>query len=310
MTIACRLALLVCALPLGAACRGTPQAKAAQVRAVEATRKQELARRIATADANPAKALPVAMWIMPPELREISGLALTPRGTVLTHDDNVGRVYEINPKTGILLKAFSLSGQPKGDFEAITIAGSDIYLLQSKGKIYKFKEGADGQQVPYSVYDTGLGKECEFESLAFEADSSRLLLVCKKFLNKKAPKELLMYRLPLPLGDRSMISTLRVPIADVIGSNKWKNFHPSDINIDPVTKNYVIVASREKGLVVITPDGEVVRSVPLPGDHRQPEGVAITPDSILLVSDEANVKPPTITLYLWRAVMQSLTPIK
>jgi uncharacterized protein YjiK len=292
--------LFVTLLPCVAACRETPEARAAQARAVEATRKQELARRIAMADANPAKALPVAMWIMPPELREISGLALTPRGTVLTHDDNVGRVYEIDPKTGILLKGFSLAGGVRGDFEAITIAGSDIYLLQSKGKIYKFKEGADGGQVPYSVYDTGLGKECEFESMTFEADSSRLLLVCKKFLTKKAPKELLIYRLPLPLGDPSTMTTLRVPIADVIGSNKWKNFHPSDINIDPVTKNYVIVASREKGLVVITPDGEVVRSGPLPGDHRQAEGVAITSDSLLLVSDEANVKPPAITLYRWR----------
>jgi uncharacterized protein YjiK len=96
------------------------------------------------------------------------------------------------------------------------------------------------------------------------------------------------------------MTTLKVPIVDVIGSNKWTNFHPSDVNIDPFTKNYVIVASKEKGLVEITPDGEVVRSVPLPGDHRQPEGIAITKDSILLVSDEANVKPPAITLYRWR----------
>jgi uncharacterized protein YjiK len=300
MTIARSLALLVCALPCVAACRQTPEAKAAQARAVEATRKQELASRIALADANPTKALPVAMWIMPPELREISGLALTSRGTVLTHDDNVGRVYEIDPKTGILLKGFSLQGGVRGDFEAITIAGSDVYLLQSKGKIYKFKEGPDGGQVPWTAYNTGLGKECEFESMAFEADSSRLILVCKKFLTKSAPKELLIYRLPLPLGDPSKTTTLKVPIRDVIGSNPWKNFHPSDMNIDPVTKNYVIVASKEKGLVVITPDGEVVRSQPLPDDHRQAEGVAITQDSLLLVSDEANVKPPAITVYRWR----------
>ncbi|HVS61163.1 MAG TPA: SdiA-regulated domain-containing protein [Gemmatimonadaceae bacterium] len=292
--------MLVCLVPCVAACRRTSEARAAQVRAAEATRQQQLARRLAMADANPAKALPVAMWLMPPELREISGLALTPRGTVLTHDDQVARIYEIDPKTGILLKGFSLAGGVRGDFEAITIAGSDIYLLRSNGKIFKFKEGADGGQIPYSVYDTGLGKECEFESMAYEADSSRLVLVCKKFLQKKAPKELLIYHLPLPLGDRSAMTTLRVPIADVIGSNKWKNFHPSDINIDPFTKNYVIVASREKGLIVVTPDGEVVRSEPIPGDHRQAEGVAITADSILIVSDEANVKPPAITLYRWR----------
>ncbi|MDQ6872652.1 MAG: hypothetical protein M3037_11725 [Gemmatimonadota bacterium] len=295
-----RFVLVAGLSPWVAACRETPQAKAAQVQAVEATRKQDLARRLALADANPTKSVPVAEWIMPPELREISGLALTGRGTVLTHDDNVGRVYEIDPKTGILLKAFSLAGGVRGDFEAITIAGSDIYLLRSNGKIYKFKEGADASQVAYSIHDTGLGKQCEFESMAFEPDSSRLVLVCKKFLDKKAPKELLIFRVPLPFGDPSAITAVQVAMKDVIGSNAWKNFHPSDINIDPFTKNYVIVASREKGLIVVTPDGEVVRSEPLPGDHRQAEGVAITPDSLLLVSDEANVKPPAITLYRWR----------
>ncbi len=300
MTGARSFVLLVGLSPWAAGCRETPQAKAAETHAVEATRKQELARRLALADANPGKPVPVAQWIMPPELREISGLALTTRGTVLTHDDNVARVYEIDPRTGILLKGFSLRGGVRGDFEAITIAGTDIYLLQSKGRIYKFKEGADAEQVPYSVYDTGLGKECELESMAYEADSTRLVLVCKKFLQRDVPKELLIYHVPLPLGDRSAMTALKVPIKDVIGSNKWKNFHPSDVNIDPITKNYVIVASHEKGLVVITPEGEVVRSEPLPGDHRQPEGVAITNDRLLMISDEANVKPPAITLYRWR----------
>jgi uncharacterized protein YjiK len=295
-----RFVLLVGLSPWVAACRKTPQAEAAQIHEIEATRKDSLAHRLALADANPTKPVPVAEWIMPPELREISGLALTTRGTVLTHDDNIGRVYEIDPRTGILLKAFSLAGGVRGDFEAITIAGPDVYLLRSNGKIYKFKEGADASQVPYSMYDTGLGKQCEFESMAYEADSSRLLLVCKKFLDKRAPKEVLIFHVPLPLGDRSAITAMQVAMKDVIGSNKWKNFHPSDINIDPITKNYVIVASHEKGLIVVTPDGEVVRSEPLPGDHRQPEGVAVTPDSLLLVSDEANVKPPAITLYRWR----------
>lgn len=299
--IALRRTVLLAGLsPWVAACRETSEAKAAQVQAVGAARKQELARRLALADANPSKPVPVAEWIMPPELREISGLALTARGTVLTHDDNIGRVYEIDPKTGILLKGFSLAGGVRGDFEAITIAEPDVYLLRSNAKIYKFREGADASQVPYSVYDTGLGKQCEFESMAYEADSSRLVLVCKKFLDKKAPKELLIFHVPLPLSDRSSITALKVAMKDVVGSNKWKNFHPSDINIDPFTKNYVIVASREKGLIVVTPDGEVVRSEPIPGDHRQAEGVAITRDSLLLVSDEANVKPPSITLYRWR----------
>jgi uncharacterized protein YjiK len=293
------LVLLAVLSPWVAACRDTPRARAEDAQAAEAARKQELARRLAAADANPEKPVPVARWIMPPELREISGLTLTTRGTVLTHDDNFGRVYEVDPKTGILLKGFSLEGGVRGDFEAITTVGNDIYLLESKGKFYKFKEGADGAQVPYSDYDTRLGKECEFESLAYEADSTRLVMACKKIRGKDAPHEVLIYRFPLPL-DRATMSTLSVPIEDVAGSNKWKDFHPSDMTIDPMTKNYVMISSREKGLLVMTPDGDVVRSGPLPGDHRQPEGVAITRDSILIVSDEVNVRPAAITLYRWR----------
>ena len=293
------LVLLLCAMPGVAACRDTPKARAAELLKIAAVRKQELARRIATADAEPDKAVPIAMWIMPPQLREISGLALTSRGTVLTHDDNSGRVSEIDPKTGILVKAFSLIGNQKEDFEAITIAGNDIYLMASDGKLFRFREGADGQQVQFMMFDTGLGKKCEFESLAYEADSTRLVMVCKRILDKQAPKELVIYRMPLPLN-RATVSVIQVPLKQVVGSNKWKNFRPSDITIDPFTRNYVIIASHEKGIVVLTPDGDVLRSEPLPGDHRQPEGVAITKDSILLISDEANVKPAAITLYKWR----------
>lgn len=293
------LVLLLCAMPCLAACRDTPKARASELQKLSAARKQELARRIAAADVNPDKVEPLAMWIMPPQLREISGLATTSRGTVLAHDDNSGRISEIDPKTGILVKGFSLLGNQKEDFEAITIAGNDIYLMSSDGKLFRFREGADGQQVQFMMFDTDLGKQCEFEGLTYEADSKRLVMVCKRLVDKQAPKELLLFRMPLPLN-RTTITGLRVSIKDVIGTNPWKNFRPSDITIDPVTKNYVIVASQENGLLVLTPDGEVVRSGPLPGDHQQAEGVAITNDSILLISDEANVRPAAITLYKWR----------
>jgi len=299
MTSRRSLVLLVCAMPWAVACRDTPKAKASELQQLATQRKQELARRIAAADASADTVRPLAMWIMPPQLREISGLAMTSRGTVLTHDDNSGRISEIDPKTGILVKSFSLLGNQKEDFEAIAIAGNDIYLMSSDGKLFRFREGADGQQVQFMTFDSGLGKQCEFEGLTYEAEGKRLVMVCKRLVDKEAPKELLLFRMPLPLN-RATITGMRVNIKDVIGANPWKNFRPSDIAIDPVTKNYVIVASQEKGLLILTPEGEVVRSQPLPGDHQQAEGVAITNDNILLISDEANVKPAAITLYKWR----------
>ena len=293
------LAVLLAAVTLLGGCRDTPRAKAAQVSGLATKRRQELHRRLAQVDSSIEKTAPVAQWIMPPQLREISGLALTSRGTVLTHDDNSGRIYEIDPRTGVLLKGFSLIGNQKEDFEAITIAGNDIYLMASDGKLFRFREGADGQQVNFQVFDSGLKKDCEFESLVYESDSTRLLMACKRPVDKDASKDLLIYRLPLPLN-RATISLMRVPLQDVVGPNKWKSFRPSDMTIDPSTGNYVIIASHEMGIVVLTPDGEVVRSEQLPGDHRQPEGVAITRDSVLMISDESNVKPAAITLYRWR----------
>jgi uncharacterized protein YjiK len=93
---------------------------------------------------------------------------------------------------------------------------------------------------------------------------------------------------------------MTIPLAEVIGSNDWKGFHPSDMTIDPTTGNYVIISSHEKGLVEITPAGLVDRAEPLPGKHQQPEGVAITKDNLLIVSDEGSKKPAAITLYRWR----------
>jgi uncharacterized protein YjiK len=293
------LIVLLSAVTLLGGCRDTPKAKAAQLRSVSATRRQELQRRLAKVDGSIDKTEPIAQWVMPPQLREISGLALTSRGTVLTHDDNSGRIYEIDPRTGVLLKGFSLVGNQKEDFEAITIAGNDIYLMASDGKLFRFREGADGQQVQFQLFDTGLKQDCEFESLVYQSDSTRLLMACKRTVDKQASKDLLIYQLPLPLN-RAKITLMRVPLHEVVGPNKWKSFRPSDMTIDPNTGNYVIIASHEMGIVVLSPDGEVLRSEVLPGEHRQPEGVAITKDSILMLSDESNVKPAAITLYRWR----------
>jgi uncharacterized protein YjiK len=60
-----------------------------------------------------------------------------------------------------------------------------------------------------------------------------------------------------------------------------------------------LVAAREQALIEITPAGDVVFARPLPGVHEQAEGVAITPDSILIISDERVTGPAVITLYRW-----------
>lgn len=300
MTVVRGLALIVAVVAGAVSCRDTSPAKAEQLKTLEATRKSQLARRIAIADANPRQASPIAVWILPPELREVSGLTMTADGRMFAHQDEDGTIYQIDPKTGIVVKRFALEGKPVGDFEAIAAVGTDLYLLESNGKLFVFREGPEDARVPFTKYETRLGKECEFESLAYEPDSSRLLLACKTVSGKKLKNQLVIYRLPVPISDSSSLSMLAIPTAQVIGLHGWKDFNPSDMAVDPATGNYVLIASQQKAIAVITPGGRVVRSEPLPGTHQQAEGVAITPDSILVISDEARHKPAEIRLYRWR----------
>ena len=95
------------------------------------------------------------------------------------------------------------------------------------------------------------------------------------------------------------MSRLTVPMKDIVGPIGEKEFQPSDITVDPFTGDYVLISGIEKAIVQITPDGRVVFARKLPGGHEQPESVAITKDSILIVGDEAQRVPAALTLYRW-----------
>jgi len=173
-----------------------------------------------------------------------------------------------------------------------------VFLLASNGTLYEFREGENGQRVGYITSDTHLGKECEFEGLAFDASINSLLLACKKVELEQSRDSMVIYRWKLQSGGQRL-SKLAVPLTRILPAIGEKELHPSDITVDPKTGHYVIVASIEKSLVEITPAGEVVSARKLGGQHNQPESIAITKDGILIVGDEAGRRPAVITLYRW-----------
>ena len=300
MMILRQFTLLVSLVATTSACQAKAERARAEDRALEA-RVKRMEARLAKADETNEVDEPVAMWFMPTELNEISGLALTDDGRLLAHDDELARVFEVDPRKGVIIKSFMLGKGLKGDFEGITVVGQDIYMTLSNGLLYKFREGANNSSVPYTTFDLRLGKECEFEGVAYDRDSAQLVLPCKTVKLKHLKDDLVIYKWKIGSKDKAGISMMSVELSEVVGSNKWKKFRPSDITIDPASGNYVIISSLEKGLVVVTPSGEVVRSESLPGKHQQAEGVAITKDNILIISDEATSKPAAITLYRWNS---------
>ena len=282
-------------LLLGAA-SCTPPGRAAQADSTLLNnRAAEFAARLARAGDDPAKPVRLARWELPHALREISGLALTPDGRLLAHDDNLARIFEVDYRRGVVAKEFTMGeALVQGDFEAIAVAFGQVFLLASDGTLYRFEEADDGRHSSYEQVDTGLGKKCEFEGMAFEPASQALLLACKTVYEKELDKNLVIFRWPLPRGEP--LGVIAVSESEIEAAGGLKKVTPTDLQVDPATGN-LLVLLRESAVVEIGAGGGLVSVRALPQAFEQPEGLAITPEGWVIVSDEAGQRPASITLY-------------
>ncbi|HYV96271.1 MAG TPA: hypothetical protein VE967_02320, partial [Gemmatimonadaceae bacterium] len=201
----------------------------------------------------------LARWIMPDALYEISGITLVGPGRLFAHEDQTATVYEIDYRRGVVLKRFSLGeNRVKGDFEGIAAAGDRIFLFTSTGVLFEFREGKDHARVPFTIRDTKLGAECEFEGVTFDPKTDALILACKVAHMQDAGGNVVLYRWPMSALDNGRTTRVLVPIEHVEMNANIKALHPSDITIDPFTGDYVLVASKEHAIIGISPEGKML----------------------------------------------------
>lgn len=239
---------------------------------------------------------PVAVMKLPPRLVEVSGLAFTPGGTLLAHDDEVGVVYAVDPVQGRVDRGFRV-GTPmaRDDFEGMAAAGERLFLISNRGLLYEFRRGDAGSSSPVRVTDTGLGQACEAEGLAYHGPSRTLLVACKT-LRPQAP-EVRIHLIPLD-GGRPWPDPIRIPWASFAHHGHPGPVHPSGIDVDPGSGTLVLVAAREHLIFEADLDGTLRDVVALaPGRHAQPEGIAFGPDGLLHVADEGAGGDGRITVY-------------
>ena len=245
-------------------------------------------------------AKPSSRFELPRGLREISGLAVTKDGRLFGHDDETGTLHEIDPRTGRVVKSFSLGERKpvKGDFEGLAIVEDRFYLTTSDGDVFVGREGRDGAGVPYDLVRTGLGEGCEIEGLASEPSTGTLLFACKTARAPEVGKTVTVFRWSLATGRLASPPMIQVPRPELTPGSRDRHFHPSDLARDPVTGHLVLVAAKEGGLLEITAAGTVVAVRRLdPARHRQAEGIAFLPDGTLAVADEGGTRNGTLTLY-------------
>lgn len=238
---------------------------------------------------------------LPGRLDEVSGLAFTPDGRLFAHDDERGRVYEIDPETLDVGKRFDLGdGSVRADFEGIAIVGTRFFLISSTGILYEFAEADDDESTRYRTSDTGLGATCEVEGLTYDERADELLIACKVATPNRG--EIVVHRLPLdPSAARQGPS--RIQRSQLSNHGLDDDFAPSGITIDPATGTLVLVSAQTEAVIEVARDGSVLSGVQLSrGRHPQPEGVAFGLDGALYIADERNGQDARVTVYARRTL--------
>lgn len=249
---------------------------------------------------------------LPKALDEISGLAFSGDGRLFAHGDQDATIWQLDAHAGKVLKTFSVasagkdpgmgkkqgkSGPLAGDFEDLQVVGDRFYLISSNGVLVEFREGADGASVPYTAHETGLGKTCEIEGLAYDAAGRSLLILCKVPYADRYRKQIVIFAWSLDRQATDTVPRIRVDYSRLTGTGE-RAFHGSAMAFAPDHRSLVLVAGPQKSFAELGLDGEVLSSGGLEGkEHRQPEGIAFAPDGTLLVSDEGAGKRATISGY-------------
>lgn len=236
---------------------------------------------------------PGARFALPGRLDEISGLALTADGRLLGHDDERGRIYEIDPDQEEVGRHFDLgSGEVQDDFEGIAAIGERLFLVSSSGFLYEFREGEDEADVPYRVTDTGVGPSCEVEGLDFDPALEALLLACKR--TDGDSQTLSVYALPVNGGAARPV---RVSRSQLVEAGLDADFQPSAV---AVTRDgtWILLSAVTESIVEVDSSGRVLSGTVLRRpDHPQPEGLALAEDGAIYIADEQNGNDAHITVY-------------
>lgn len=237
---------------------------------------------------------------LPQDLIEISGITFTDDERLFAQGDEDGDVFQVDYNTGKIIKKFSLGNLLviKGDFEDIAFVKDRFFMLESKGKLYEFKEGEDGRFVDYKTYKTFLNSSNNTEGLCYDPETNALLLACKDSPGKDYKKEKAVYS--FSLGEMILDETPRFLISnkDIKNNSEEGKFNPSGIARHPLTGTFFIIAARGNTIIELSKDGRVLNQKDLPESvHRQAEGIAFKKDGTLFISNEGRSKSPEIVIY-------------
>ena len=243
-------------------------------------------------------------FIMSESLREISGITFL--------HDNSDTMYAIEDEDGKLFYFHLGDGKfnyrkfgKHGDYEDVTIMGGNTFVvLRSDGSLFVFPPGLvqDGNMQQVEVYENIL-PQGEYEGL-YGDDNGDLLALCKNCPNDEQHNEVSVYRLRTDKKGRLAITDhfeVDVSGIDRADEKRRSKFHPSCLARHPLTREWYILSSVNKVLLVLDDKWRLKATYPLDPDlFKQPEGLTFDRKGNMYISNEGGQGNANVLLFRYK----------
>lgn len=236
---------------------------------------------------------------LPKKISEASGLAMSDDGRLFCHDDEKAVIYQLDERTGRIVKEFQLGARPVyGDFEGIAIKGPTFYLVTSSGNIYEAEEGNDNEGVSYRFYNTHLTEKNDVEGLEYDGTRDCLLLACKGDPVKGYAGYKVVYAFDLRTLTLSEQPRLLISIRAVRADSRKGDFAPSGIAWQERSGTFFIISAAGESIIEITRDGIVLGQEELPKKvNPHPEGITFAADGTMIICNDGQGDRGSLTIY-------------
>lgn len=259
---------------------------------------------------------PDAIWQLPAELTEISGLTCADNSTLAAIQDEDAKIYLLSTVSGRLLDVYSFGGE--GDFEGIAVVDSNIWAVKSNGHLFRVRQFNQARPV-VNQYTTPLSAANNVEGLTYDGLTNSLLLACKGKPGLKKSKKYEGFKAVYSFGlDSLKLDTTPQYLIDLSAIEAFRSqgairefyikatkktglmseaafFEPSGLAIHPQSNHLYIISHTAKLLLVLNREAKILHIQKLELTlFNQPEGICFSADGTLFISNEGGKGKGTI----------------
>ena len=232
-------------------------------------------------------------FIMPEDLLEISGIAFqnTDGKTIYSIQDEDGKLFAQN--WGIK-KATSVKFGSKGDYEDLAIYKQTAFILKSSGSLYVLPVADINKKKSLSVREwKKILPKGEYESMYMDEATHKLYVLTKNSTDdhKARISTGYIFNYDPATGNIAFSSDFKLKAKEIeaMGQEIRTGLKASALSRNPVTKEWYILSSVNKILVVAGPDWKVKSVHRLDSSiFNQPEGLAFDNQRNMYISNEGD----------------------